>query len=339
MATRKTTCMIFTLVFLAFLTVLPKPGKASISEDLEPFIVSFLPDFYKFWEKAKDETLEQKISLWNKLFESKHEEFYQEVIYRGTGQDPTKLKASRLKDFLGTLTDEDVQRMKGKEPIVQELISPAVEDMQKILPEEKGTISHYIIPSLNTTSGSARPFQGDMVVYYGLEVLSRFKKPEDIKAVIAHESFHVFHFRRLFPYYRKKYGENISLMAALQGEGLPFFSFMEGLTVYAIEKLYPDVSRPGLVEKNVPLYEENFIPYTREFLKDLENFNYSTYQKYFIDGTRDPVIPEKFGYWLGYRITKSLAEKYSIQEMMSWMPDKGVEVMRKEIDEILKQGH
>ena len=79
-----------------------------------------------------------------------------------------------------------------------------------------------------------------------------------------------------------------------------------------------------------------FIAYTREFLKDMQNFSYQVYQKYFIDGFEDPVIPAKFGYWLGYSVVKSLSKEYSIQEMMTWLPEYAIEKMREEIDKILE---
>lgn len=299
-------------------------------------VVSFMPDFYMYWEKVKGESLETKISLWDTLFESKHKDFYDNVIYRMSGQDPAQIKPRLIKGFLSSLEDSDVQRMKESEEKVKELIPLALNDLLIILPEEKKSTTHFILPALNLTSGAVRPYKGDMVVYYGLETLSKFKNSADRKAIIAHETFHVHHFRHLFPYYREKYGEDVSLMSALQGEGLLFFSFMEGLAVFVTEKLYPDVFRPGLVEKNVPLYMKNFIAYTREFLKDMQNFSYQVYQKYFTDYFEDPVIPAKFGYWLGYSIVKSLVEEYSIQEMMSWLPENAINKMKEEIDKILE---
>lgn len=327
------------LCLIASISLLLSPAlsQGKREERLSAIITSFMPDFYKIWEKSKDAPLEEKISLWNSLFESKHREFYEAVLYRSSGQDSEKVKARLLKNFFETLNDADVQRMKDKEDLVKELIPQALDDLAKILPQQKGVASHYILPSLNSTSGSARPWKEDMVVYYGLEILSRFKKPEDIKAVIAHETFHVLHFRSIFPYYREKYGENVSPMSILQGEGLLFMSFMEGLTVYAVEVLYPGIFRPGLIEDNVPLYEKNFVPYTREFLKDLQQFNYRVYQKYFIDGAENPVMPEKFGYWLGYSIVKSLAKEHTLSDMMAWAPDQSVKIMKEEAERIVAE--
>ena len=334
---KKTTPVILITNYLCLLSMLLFIPGFSLADELKPSIISLMPDFYQFWEEAKDESLETKVSLWDTLFENKHSEFYQAVIYRVSGQDPGKYKSQRLNDFLGSLEDSDVQRMKDREELAKELIPQALKDLNQILPEEKGKITHYIIPSLNISSGAARPFNNDMVVYYGLEVLSKFKNPADIKAIVAHESFHVLHFRHIFPYYREKYGENASIMSMLQGEGLIFLSFMEGLTVYSIEKLYPGIFRPGLIEKNVPLYEKNFIPCIKEFLKDLQNFSFRLHRKYFSDPSDDPLVPAKFGYWLGYKIVKSLVKEYSIQEMMTWTPEKAIQVMKQEMDKILNE--
>ncbi|MDH5405664.1 MAG: hypothetical protein OEX80_03905, partial [Candidatus Aminicenantes bacterium] len=38
-------------------------------------IISFMPDFYRFWQEAKDEPSESKMALWDSLFESRHSDF------------------------------------------------------------------------------------------------------------------------------------------------------------------------------------------------------------------------------------------------------------------------
>ncbi len=48
-------------------------------------------------------------------------------------------------------------------------------------------------------------------------------------------------------------------------------------------------------------------------------------------------MPDKFGYWLGYRIIKMLSENFSIQDMLNWMPDHANEMMMTELKKIMEQ--
>ena len=303
-------------------------------------IISLMPDFYSFWEKAKNEPLEKRIELWNTLFEAKYAEFYRQVIYEGQqGEELNQIKAQKLKSFLGDLKEEDVKRMKEKEKQLRKLIPQALDDLKKLVQEQKREINHYIVPSLNTSSGAGRPYNGDMVVYYGLEMFgSHLSRPEDIKALVAHETFHVLQFRNAAAALREKYGNEVNLVDVIRREGPLFFAFIERMAVYAIEKLYPGVPRPGLIEKYVPLYQKNFNLYTKEFLNDLKEFDYQKYKKYFIDPSDDPLIPDKFGYWLGYKIVESLTKEFTTEEMMKWQPEKISQTVMKEINTILGAG-
>lgn len=325
--------------FLALVSCLFFPCHWALSEknsSLEVRIISLMPDFYDFWEKAKDLALEKKIDLWNSIFENKYSDFYRQAIYTGVeGEELSRMKTRKLSDFLGSLKDKDVQKMKDKEAEVKELVFQAVEDLRKIMPEEGRPTSHYLLPSLNTSSGAARPYQGDMVVYYGLEILSSFKDPADIKAVIAHETFHVSQFRHMAPAVFQKYGEKANFSSFLFGEGPLLFGFMEGLAVFVTEKVYPGVMRPGIIEGNVPLYEKNFIQYTKEILKDLDHFTFEKYKRYFWDPNDDPTIPDKFGYWLGYKVVQSLSKNHTLEEMVKWPPDKAKQMMMEEIKNLL----
>jgi glyoxylase-like metal-dependent hydrolase (beta-lactamase superfamily II)/uncharacterized protein YjaZ len=303
-------------------------------------IISLMPDFYSFWEKAKDEPLENKIKLWNTLFEAKHAEFYRQVIYEGQqGEELNQIKAQKLKSFLGNLKEEDVERMEEKEKQLRKIIPQALDDLKKLVPEQKREINYYIIPSLNTSNGAGRPYNRDIIVYFGLEMFgSHLSRPEDIKALVAHETFHVFHFRNMAAALWEKYGNEVNLAAVIRGEGPLFFAFIEGMAVYTVEKLYPGVPRPGLIEDYVPQYQENFSLYTKEFLKDLKDFDYQKYKKYFSDPSDDPLIPDKFGYWLGYKIVQSLTKEFTIEEMMKWPPEKISQMAMQEINKILEAG-
>ena len=288
-------------------------------------VVSFMPDFYEFWQRAKEEPLEKKIELWDTLFEAKHSEFYRQAIYENLdGEKLAQLKEKKLKDFLSSLRDEDVERMKTKNDELIKLIPQASEDLWKRIDHQNGIVTHYIIPSLNTSRGACHPYKGDLIIYYGLELMSQMDNQDHIKAAIVHVTFHVLHFRNIAPFLWRKYGKEATLISLIEGEGPIFFVFIEGLAFYITEKIYPRIPRPGIIEKNVSQYEKNFLAYTKEFLKDLKDFNYQKYRKYFIDHSNDHDIPDKFGYWLGYKVVKSLSEDHSIDEMMKWCPEKAV---------------
>lgn len=299
-------------------------------------IISFMPDFYHFWQEAKDEPLERKVALWDRLFESRHSEFYQQVIYEGlSGEQLSQFKAKKLKDFLGSLKEDDVERMKIKEEELKRLIPQGLEALKKQVPAEKIVPTYYIIPSLNTSSGACRPYKDDFIVYLGLEIISQMSNPDFITVLIVHETFHALHFKDIIPIIKEKYGENVNIFAFIQGEGPLFIAFFEGLAVYATEKIYPGIPRPGIMEDFVSQYQENFILYTKEFLKDLKGFDYQKYKKYFIDPSDDPLIPAKFGYWLGYKVIESLSKDLSVQQMMEWAPEKANQMVGKEINHIL----
>lgn len=300
-------------------------------------IISFMPDFYDFWEEAEGKPLEEKIALWNNLFESKHSEFYRQTVYNGLkGERLNQFKSRKLRNFLESLKKEGVDRMKSEEESLRRLIPQAVSDLNKLIPAGKEVSIHYIIPSVNTSSGSARPYNRSMIVFYGLEYTSRIKSQEFRKAIIAHEVFHTLHFKNIIPAFMKKYGKDANFSTVLQKGGPLLFAFCEGLAVFSTEKLYPGIPRPGLIEKYVPQYEENFIAYTKELLKDMTNFNYQKYRKYFLDPNDDPSFPDKFGYWLGYKIVEALSKDFSIKEMMGWSPEKINQMMRREVNRMCK---
>lgn len=183
-------------------------------------------------------------------------------------------------------------------------------------------------------------YDGDLMAYYGIELIMKLGKAQSIKALIVHETLHIIQFNKLFPRFKGKYGDDIgSNMMALSRQ--PFFMvFLEGLSVVAQEKVYPEAPRPGIMKKFIPDYEKNFQVYTEEFLKDTEYFDYKKYARYFHDPSDDPFIPDKFGYWLGYQAVKRLNENHSIEEMMDWTVEKANELTEAEIKKMIcvKQG-
>lgn len=299
-------------------------------------VISFMPDFYHFWQEVKDEPLEKNIALGDSLFESQHSDFYQQVIYEGlSGEQLSQFKSQKLKDFLSSLKEDDIDRMRAKEKELQMLIPRGLEDLTKLVPAEKIVPTYYIIPSLNISSEAGRPYNDDFILYFGLEIVSRMRNQDYIKAIIVHETFHALHFKNIIPIIMEKYGEDVNIFAFIQREGPLFIAFFEGLTVYATEKLYPGIPRPSVTEDFVSQYQDNFILYTREFLKDLQSFDYQKYKKYFIDPSDDPLIPAKFGYWLGYKVIESLSKNFSVQQMIEWTPEKANHMVREEINHIL----
>jgi uncharacterized protein YjaZ len=299
-------------------------------------IVSFMPDFFAFWNEAKDLPLEEKMRLWEEMFEAKHSDFYREAIYRGSEDEAIKrFKEQKLKNFLGSLKDESVQRMKIRERELLKLIPVVAEKVEEVLSSSEEATTHFIIPSLNLTSGAGAPYKGDLIIFFGIEFMIRYDNLEYIKKMIAHQILHVIHYRKLAPVLWKKYGTSGDLNVLLDREGPLFSSFREGLAIAFAEDLFPGGDRPGILEKNVPAFEKNFREYTKKFLQDLRDFTPEVFESYF-SGTQKKSEPPGFGFFLGYKIVKSLLQYNSLEELIQWSPERAVQAVWKETQKIIE---
>ena len=328
---KKSICSILSFSYLVF----PLVGFETAESDSVYRVVTFMPDFYAFWDKAKDLPIEKKIELWDSLYESKHSDFYREAIFGGGFEESIRIsKEQMLKEFLGNLSDEDIGAMKAKEQELKNSIPLVARKVDEAFSSrEEGTV-HYIIPSLNVTSGAGAPYKGDLIIFYGIEFMTRYEDPEYIQEMIAHQILHVIHYRKIAPILWKKYGTNGNLNVLLDREGPLFFIFREGLAISFAEKLFPGGDRPGIIEKNFPLFERNFQDYTKKFLQDLRNFTPEIYQNYFsaIQSNSDP---PGFGFYLGYRIVKSLLNEFSLEQLLEWSPERAVQAVWDETKKIL----
>lgn len=298
-------------------------------------IISFLPDFYDYWEEVKDKPLEERIELWDSLFEAKYEDFYAEVIYEGlTGDALAERKANQKQMYLSRVSDEEIEKLKKLEGGVKEMIPRAMGKLKELVPEHYIDVNHYITISLYTTSGAPRYFREELIVYYGLEVLLFLRGPEAVEANIAHEIFHAFHVNSLRPEFKRKHGDSANTFAVM-GQNPVLTIFFEGLAINVQEELYPGAPRAGIFENLIPVYEEKFKASAQSFLNDLADFGEDKYARYFIDPSDDPVIPVKFGYWLGYKVVDSLNEEYTFGDMLGWTPDDAEQKVRDKIVELI----
>ncbi|MGD2245774.1 MAG: hypothetical protein PVI11_04415 [Candidatus Aminicenantes bacterium] len=302
-----------------------------------------MPDFFEFWKTAKSEPLGKKIELWETLFERQHREFYRNVIYADlTEEELGQSKARVLNKFLNSLTDEHVWDMKKREKEFKELIPQVSADLQKLLPHDGQISTHYIVPflfffpTLDTGPLTVSPYKEEIVAAFGLEAIKKQDTLDSIKTVILHTWVHILQYRNISPILWRKYKDNVNLYTLIEGEGPLLFAFKEGLAVFVSWKAYPDIFPYGPAEKYIPRYEKNFVHYAREFLKDMKDFSLEVYHKYFRNESDGPEIPGKFGYWLGYKVVKSLRENHSLEDMIQWSPARIVQTTWEEIKRMSK---
>jgi hypothetical protein len=298
-------------------------------------VITFMPDFYAFWERTKDQPLEKRITLWDELFEAKHSDFYREVIYADKeGNALKQSKEQKLQNFLSSLTDKHIQRMKAKEQELTKQIPLVADKIAKVLSSTEEGITHFIIPSLNVTSGAGATYKSDLIIFYGIEFMIQYDDPEYIQEMIAHQILHVIHYRKIAPVLWKKYGTKGDLNVLLDREGPLFFIYREGLAISFAESLFPGGDRPGILEKNVPVFKANFLDYTKKFLQDLRNFTPEVYENYF-SGIQTNSEPPGFGFFLGYQIVKSLLHEYPLEQLLQWSPERAVQAVWIETKKIL----
>ncbi|HKG23875.1 MAG TPA: DUF2268 domain-containing putative Zn-dependent protease, partial [Blastocatellia bacterium] len=173
----------------------------------------------------------------------------------------------------------------------------------------------YIGLSLFRFDGSIRPVENESgipdTLCLGVESLASYS-PEELRIVIAHEFFHLYHFGFLF--------EDPSSVEFSEAH-MPLM--IEGLAVAATEAIYP--YRPPALYLHYSdeelAFQEEELAFNCERFLDLMGNNAPSeqYEQWFTSASNED-LPPRGGYLLGYEVSKRVLAGFSLEQVVRMTP-------------------
>jgi len=186
-------------------------------------------------------------------------------------------------------------------------VQPYMTAFKETFPDYQCDYTFYIAPSFGRMDGSAASVDGRHVVIFAPDVIPKYHKVSELKVLIDHETFHIYHHQST-----GVYGASEEVLPTIE-EAL----WGEGLATFVSAKMNPDASmdtvmlQPGIPEGAKPYLAD----IAKELLTHLDEKDKPTYAAYFMAGSPPKGYPPRAGYYVGLLIAQSLAERYSLPEL------------------------
>jgi hypothetical protein len=155
--------------------------------------------------------------------------------------------------------------------------------------------------------GSATLVNGQHRIIFAPDVIPRLHKLDDLKVLIDHETFHIYHHQASGVFGAEEQAIP-TIEAALWGEGL---------ATLVSWRMNPAVSLDvALLQPGIPEGARPHMPaIATELLAHLEERDESTYARYF-EGSKPPEgYPPRSGYYVGVLIAQKLSERYTLGQL------------------------
>jgi len=268
-------------------------------------IINVADDFVAYYKKCLDADDETRAKQWDKMLESKHQDFFDYAIYRNKkGEDRENFKKARIAEFWNDIAP--------KMEKIAKLNKNAEAEIKNVLGEFKKYFADFD-PARNYYITIAFSFKGKVVDVAGKDVFAIGLESfgDDIlqfKITVAHELFHLYHFQFFTTsgaIYRKVWAEGMATYASA-----------------VIVPGYKDSKYLGFsVEKMNKCYE--LLPkMAAELRKNMGERDEKLERIYLGAENNDTEIPPEAGYYVGLQIVASLAKKTPIDELAKLKSDK-----------------
>jgi hypothetical protein len=267
-------------------------------------IHDFTPDFWRFWEAAQNQPVEQQAQLWQQLYVSRHQAVFNDLATPCKDQwDPAWSRAHYLPDL--------PKLVPGIRALVADLprqLEDANSRFLKTFPDMHWSGDIYVMASGYCFTGRSQIVQGRGALLFGVDGIAGFGQ-KDLIPGMQHELFHRYH-RDFFDF---EASSAYPLWTAL---------WAEGMATYVSEMLNPSASEIDLAQ--VPLGMVRQVNDRRgqlatDFLRRFESTAEQDAKLYFNDiNSKDALVPARGGYQLGALVVRDLSKEYSIRTMAHW---------------------
>ncbi|HYM01272.1 MAG TPA: DUF2268 domain-containing putative Zn-dependent protease, partial [Blastocatellia bacterium] len=287
-------------------------------------IVNMLPDVLAFWDIAQGKRLSHQRALWVRMVESKYKDYFERAVYRGADQDS---RMAILDSFLTQLPSRIrlIRQFASRAP---EAIVDAMIDFKARFPHYAQARDIYLGVSLSMFDGAVKPvgnpFGVPDTLCLAADILSNYS-PDQLKILLVHEVFHLYHFDYLFAGVYKQYNVGLvfdqEVMNRLVASYVPLM--VEGMAVEASEEIYPGYPLTMYLHytgQQLADQQDELVQSAQDFLEMIKSGALPYQYDRWFNGNYDG-IPRRGGYLLGYEVTKRSLQSSNLELMMHRPPE------------------
>jgi hypothetical protein len=286
-------------------------------------VINIVDDFLLFWEKARFKSLPQQRRLWKLMVEGKYRDYFERAVYRGADRSQRR---EMLDQFLLNVPYQ-VEAIRQFNKTATRILRDSIIDFKAHFPQYHHQHDVYIGLSFSRFDGSVRPIYNTAGVpdtlCLGADVLAGYTT-EEFQITLAHELFHLYHFRYLLrPTFQLTRFGIVIIQPSMATLLTPQLRLMiEGMAVAAAEAVYPNLPRAlylHFTEEELSTQQQQLVENSQRFLQLMRlGATADQYEEWFTRGD-GYLAPPRGGYLLGYEVTKRLLSTFRLEEL-SLMP-------------------
>jgi hypothetical protein len=267
-------------------------------------IHDFTPDFWRFWEAAQNQPVEQQARLWQELNVAPHQAVFDDLATPCRDQwDAAWSRAHFFPDL-----PRVVPAIRSIVAGLDRQLAQANSRFLETFPDMRWSGDIYVIASGYCFSGRAQTIEGRSALLFGVDAIAALGM-KDLIPGMQHELFHRYH------------GQFFEFEVA---SAYPLWTrlWTEGMAMYVSKQLNPSASELDL--GLVPLGMSQQVDARRsevaaDFLRKFESTAERDAKLYFDSpDSKDAVVPPRAAYQLGVLVVRELSKQYSIQTMAHW---------------------
>jgi hypothetical protein len=265
-------------------------------------IHNFMPEFWTFWAAAHDQPTGRQAQLWQDLYVRPHQAVFDELAKPCA----KSFDAARAKYF--PKLPKIVPAMHAMADALPQKLTAAQDRFLKMFPDMRWAGDIYVMASGYCFDGRAQAIQGRSAILFGVDGMVALGE-QDLIPVMHHELFHRYH----HDFFDFEVSRGYPLWTAL---------WAEGMAVYVARQLNPLASEldMGMVPLGmVQQVDGKQTELAADFLTRLDSTSEADATTYFNDtNSKDPFVPPRAGYELGFLVVRELSKHYAIQAMAHW---------------------
>lgn len=285
----------------------PPPPTPPVRASASYRVVDATPPFWEFWREHARSGPGEREKAFRQLVIAKNASLFRDDVI---GRDPThpdELEA-RLPPWLASL-DGRIDTMRALSASASRDLARFDGTFRRAFPDMSWEGTVYFTVSVDAFDGAVRKVDGKLALLFGIDKIALiYGKSARLEPLFHHELFHLHHQKLCAMPEPKPEGPN--------GLWPPLWT--EGLAVYVSHHLNPGATLGELTlsDEMVRAADTKLAAIARELIGLLHDAREEDYRDYFLGAGQRPELPKRVGYYVGYRIARSLAKQMSFDELV-----------------------